>query len=194
MRSGLVQLGAWTAATGAAVALSWLGVHAVLVDTVFEQPVAIQLPSVTATKQAGTGTPAPPTTDPPPSAAAPSPDPTPPAGTGTVTGSGTGSGTNGGTGSGAGTPATGTPTRKNVVSTPPSTVHSYPVLGGRVALDQRPTEARLVSAVPEAGWSMQVWHGDQWLRVDFSKGDRVSSVIVSWNGHEPDVQTAIIGN
>ncbi|WP_285737433.1 hypothetical protein [Kitasatospora phosalacinea] len=73
-------------------------------------------------------------------------------------------------------------------------MHSYPVLGGRVALDQRPTEARLVSAVPEPGWSMQVWHGEQWLRVDFSKDDRVSSVSVSWNGTEPVVQTYVIGN
>ncbi|WP_254897779.1 hypothetical protein [Kitasatospora sp. NA04385] len=73
-------------------------------------------------------------------------------------------------------------------------MHSYPVLGGRVALDQRPTEARLVSAVPDPGWSVQVWHGDQWMQVSFSKDDRASMVFVSWNGHEPDVQTFVVGN
>ncbi|MFF4343377.1 hypothetical protein ACFY00_26030 [Kitasatospora sp. NPDC001540] len=177
MRSGLVQLGAWTAATGAAVALSWLGVHAVLVDTVFEQPVAVQLPSVASTRPAETTPPAASPYDPPPSAAAPSPSPTPDPGP---------------------TPGATTASRPTAAarksSGPPSTVHSYPVLGGRVALDQRPTEARLVSAVPEPGWSMQVWHGEQWLRVDFSKDDRVSSVSVSWNGTEPVVQTYVIGN
>lgn len=45
MRNGLVQLGAWAAATGAAVALSWLGVHAVLTGAAFEQPTALPLPS-----------------------------------------------------------------------------------------------------------------------------------------------------
>ncbi|MGW2548039.1 hypothetical protein ACWC5I_46045, partial [Kitasatospora sp. NPDC001574] len=45
MRNGLVQLGAWAAATGAAVALSWFGVHAVLTGAAFEQPTALPLPS-----------------------------------------------------------------------------------------------------------------------------------------------------
>ncbi|GAA2091588.1 hypothetical protein GCM10009759_16420 [Kitasatospora saccharophila] len=85
-----------------------------------------------------------------------------------------------------------TPARKT--SSPPSTVHSYPVLGGRVALDQRPTEAKLVSAVPEAGWSVQVWHGDQWMQINFSKDDRASVVMVSWNDHPPTVQTFVVGN
>ncbi|MGW4809669.1 hypothetical protein [Kitasatospora sp. NPDC004272] len=179
MRSGLVQLGAWTTATGAAVALSWLGVHAVLVDTVFEQPAAVQLPSVPSTEPTGTSPPASPSAAPPPSAVAPdpapdpSPDPDPTPGA-TV----------------ASRPTT--PARKT--SSPPSTVHSYPVLGGRVALDQRPTEAKLVSAVPEAGWSVQVWHGDQWMQINFSKDDRASVVMVSWNDHPPTVQTFVVGN
>ena len=169
MRSGLVQLGAWTAATGAAVALSWLGVHAVLVDTVFEQPVAVQLPSVASSE--------PPGTSPTPSAAAPSPtpdpdpDPTP---------------------GGRAVSRPSASARKS--SSPPSTVHSYPVLGGRVALDLRPTDAKLVSAVPDPGWSVQVWHGDQWMQISFSKDDRVSTVMVSWNDHPPTVQTFVVGN
>ncbi len=186
MRSGLVQLGAWTAATGAAVALSWLGVHAVLVDTVFEQPVAVQLPSVASSKQvgpAGPTLPAPTPSSAPPSAAAPSPspDPDPPAGATTATAAGSSA------------PARPSATARRS-SSPPSTLHSYPMLGGRVALDVRATEARLVSAVPEAGWSMQVWHGDQWLQVNFSKDDRVSTLMVSWNGTAPNVQTFVVGN
>ncbi|MFK0194718.1 hypothetical protein [Kitasatospora sp. NPDC090308] len=183
MRSGLVQLGAWTAATGAAVALSWLGVHAVLVDTVFEQPVAVQLPSVASSTPAGTPPPPAPSSAPPPSAAAPSPSPDPDpdrAPGATAPARSTAS-------------ATATATARKSAS-PPSTVHSYPMLGGRVALDVRPTEARLVSAVPEAGWSMQVWHGDQWLQVNFSQDDRVSTLMVSWNGTEPNVQTFVVGN
>ncbi|WP_030459639.1 hypothetical protein [Kitasatospora sp. NRRL B-11411] len=184
MRSGLVQLGAWTAATGAAVALSWLGVHAVLVDTVFEQPVAVQLPSVASSKPGGPAGPTPsgpPPSSAPPSAAAPSPSPDPSAGATTPAAAGSSA------------PARPSATARRS-SSPPSTLHSYPMLGGRVALDVRATEARLVSAVPEAGWSMQVWHGDQWLQVNFSKDDRVSTLMVSWNGTAPNVQTFVVGN
>ncbi len=67
-------------------------------------------------------------------------------------------------------------------------VHSYILPGGRVALDLRAHDAELVSATPEAGWAMQVWHGDQWMRIVFSKDDRASQVYVTWNGYQPDVQ------
>ncbi|MEV4558977.1 hypothetical protein AB0K51_18580 [Kitasatospora sp. NPDC049285] len=170
MRSGLVKLGAWTAATGAAVALSWLGVHAVLADTVFDEPVAVPLPTA---GTAQTRDAPPPTLAPATSAAAdattaaPSPDPDP-------------------------DPTPSAPSRTPAVKRSPSpttSVHSYLVPGGRVALDLRATEAELVSATPETGWGMQVWHGDQWMRIDFSKDGRTSSVFVTWNGHPPDVQT-----
>jgi hypothetical protein len=36
---------------------------------------------------------------------------------------------------------------------------------------------------------MQVWHGDQWLRVDFTQGADADSVFVTWNGHPPVVET-----
>jgi hypothetical protein len=91
-------------------------------------------------------------------------------------------------------PATAAPA---VPSTPPagsgtgSSVHSYLVPGGRVAVNLRPDSAELVSAVPDPGWQMQVWNGDQWLRVDFSQGASTNSVFVTWNGHPPDVQTVV---
>ncbi|GAA4850851.1 hypothetical protein [Kitasatospora terrestris] len=166
MRSGLVQLGAWAAATGAAVALSWFGVHAVLADTVFEQPVALPLPSAHPSPDSGSPT-DPPTTGATATtqAAVPVSSAPPP--------------------SKPSTPATPTTRRPS----PTASVHSYAVPGGRVALDLRQDHADLVSATPEAGWQMQIWHGDQWMRIDFSKDGRTSSVFVTWNGHPPDVQT-----
>ncbi|MBV6698405.1 hypothetical protein [Kitasatospora aureofaciens] len=176
MRNGLVQLGAWAAATGAAVALSWFGVHAVLTGAAFEQPKALPLPSpATDAPRTPTATPdqersAPQAETPAqpvsPSAAAshgPAPTATPSA-------------------SRRPAPATTTTT---------STVKSYPVPGGRVALDIRPDKASLVSATPDPGWQMQVWNGDQWMRVDFTKDTQANSVFVYWNGHPPIVETAV---
>jgi hypothetical protein len=50
------------------------------------------------------------------------------------------------------------------------------------------TTVRLISAIPNPGYAVQAWQGDQWLRVDFAKEDRTSSVIAAWNGHTPQVQ------
>ncbi|MFC9326276.1 hypothetical protein [Kitasatospora sp. NPDC057015] len=179
MRNGLVQLGAWAAATGAAVALSWLGVHAVLTGAAFEQPSALPLPSPAAKEVAAVESDS---SSPSPSTAKVESTPTAALGTATQR---------------AAAPATSSPppapaaapTRK--AATPTSSVRSFLVPGGRVALDLRPTSAELVSATPDAGWQMQVWHGDQWMRIDFSKDGQANSVFVTWNGHEPDVQTVV---
>lgn len=71
------------------------------------------------------------------------------------------------------------------------TVRSYLVPGGRVAVNPRPDSAELVSALPDPGWQLQMWTGDQWLRVDFTQADSTNSVFVTWNGHPPDVQTVV---
>ncbi|MFD8480908.1 hypothetical protein [Kitasatospora sp. NPDC059673] len=187
MRSGWVQLGAWTVATGAAVALSWLGVHAVLADTVYEGPVALPLPS-TASSPTGPAVTVPPAssvTGTPPAASggpgtstAPHPDPDPNAGPDPSPSQS------------RSRPSPSRSTTMTARSTPSPTgsVHSYLMPGGRVAVDLREHDAELVSATPEAGWAMQVWHGDQWIRVLFTKDDRVSQVYVTWNGYQPDVQ------
>ncbi|MFE6865382.1 hypothetical protein ACFVFS_02375 [Kitasatospora sp. NPDC057692] len=182
MRNGLVQLGAWAAATGAAVALSWFGVHAVLTGDAFEQPTALPLPSP-ASADGARPVPTPAATQPqsadrPGPTAAPStgrasaapPRPVAPA-----------------------TPSAAAPTphRPAPVSSTTSSVHSYPVPGGKVALDLQPDRASLVSATPDSGWQMQVWNGPQWLRVDFTKDNQANSVIVSWNGYPPRVDTVI---
>jgi hypothetical protein len=47
------------------------------------------------------------------------------------------------------------------------------------------TTVQLVTAVPDSGYSVQTWYGTDWLRVDFSSGSDVSSLIASWYEHAP---------
>jgi hypothetical protein len=70
-------------------------------------------------------------------------------------------------------------------------VHGYTVSGGRVVLTMTATAASLVSATPDPDWKMQVWNQTGWLRVTFTSSDgaRSSTVLCSWNGHPPSVQT-----
>ena len=66
-------------------------------------------------------------------------------------------------------------------------MRSYTLAGGRVALDISGDSAALVTAMPDAGFSVQTWSGTDWLRVDFSSGAQVSSLIASWYQHAPTV-------
>jgi hypothetical protein len=66
-------------------------------------------------------------------------------------------------------------------------VHAYPLAGGTVTLDLAGGSVQLVTAVPAAGYSVQTWSGTGWLRVDFSSGPNVSSLIASWYQHAPTV-------
>ncbi|KUL53144.1 hypothetical protein ADL22_04420 [Streptomyces sp. NRRL F-4489] len=182
MQRGLVHAAAWTLATGAAVTLSWFGVHTVLSGTAYDAPRALPLsdqvaasalPQVSSTHRpkpsapatARPSAPASPSASPgddAPRAAAPSrtEPPAPPS-------------AGGGTGSSAG-----------------GRVRGYTTSGGRVVLSLGPGSAELVSATPNAGWEMQVWKQDQWLRVDFTAGAAHTSVICTWNGHPPIVETS----
>jgi hypothetical protein len=63
------------------------------------------------------------------------------------------------------------------------------VRSGRVVLELSPAGARLVSASPNPGVRSQVWHQTTWLRVELTDGTHGSSVIASWNGHPPLIQT-----
>ncbi|MFJ3791986.1 hypothetical protein [Kitasatospora sp. NPDC090091] len=188
MRNGLVQLGAWAAATGAAVALSWFGVHTVLTGAAFERPSALPLPSAsggarTAPDQDGATAPAPTPSQPrtQTQAGPPSESPAPPSATASATSPR------------AAAPSSAQPSshRPAPAATTTSSVHSYPVPGGRVALDLRPDGASLVSAVPDPGWQMQIWTQPQWLRVDFTKDGQANSVFAAWNGHPPTVETVV---
>ncbi|MDB1087512.1 hypothetical protein PJ985_08030 [Streptomyces sp. ACA25] len=181
----LVHAGTWAAATAAAVALSWFGVTSVLKGTVHDPPRA--LPVSHAPSWAGpqeTDTPAPDASSthrprPEPPAAQEEPD--------------------GGRASGESPePGTGQPSSP-VAQDPPAVPATTPAEqrgdsvetvrtdGGRVAFALAEESAELVSASPEAGWEMQVWEQDAWIRVTFSAGDRALSVFCTWNGHPPRI-------
>ncbi|MER8231927.1 hypothetical protein [Streptomyces sp. NPDC094049] len=184
MRRGLVHALAWALATGAAVTLSWWGVHTVLSGTVYDRPRALPLPAgpveeapaseaplSSSTERPGT---TPPST-PAPSRRTPDGGPTTaPAAAGTA------------------------PERTTAPVAPPasttaaadsgSNVKSYTVDGGRVAFDLGETSAELVSATPASGWQMQVWKDATWIRVTFTSGSRELSVFCLWHDTAPRVQ------
>ena len=66
-------------------------------------------------------------------------------------------------------------------------VTAYTLAGGRVTLEVTPTSVQLVTAVPDTGYAVQTWSGTDWLRVDFSSGPQVSSLIASWYEHTPTI-------
>jgi hypothetical protein len=66
-------------------------------------------------------------------------------------------------------------------------IKAYTLTGGRVTLDMTNGNVQLVTAVPAAGYSVQTWSGTGWLRVDFSSGPQVSSLIASWYEHAPAI-------
>ncbi|MFH8656909.1 hypothetical protein [Streptomyces afghaniensis] len=164
MRRGLVHVLAWLLATGAAVTLSWWGVHTVMAGTAYDPPRALPIKAADATGQESK---APPTqsertsprprrtASPPPTVTKPSPTPT-------------------------------QPPRPSPAAT--GEVKSYDTDGGRAVFDLGRDSASLVSATPGAGWSMQVWKTQSWIRVEFSSGaDRVS-VFCTWHDGPPRVE------
>ncbi|MEU7558049.1 hypothetical protein [Streptomyces eurythermus] len=179
MRRGLVHVLAWLLATGAAVTLSWWGVHTVLAGTAYEPPRALPVPAAGASAPqtaseppAPAASPAPPSTEeparhPPARTAAATPArPRTPSPTPTATASATASVTAGTSGR----------------------VRSYDTDGGRAVFDLGPADATLVSATPGTGWSMQVWKTASWIRVEFVRGaDRVS-VFCTWHDGPPRVE------
>ncbi|MFF5189500.1 hypothetical protein ACFY30_38035 [Streptomyces sp. NPDC000345] len=167
MRRGLVHVLAWSLATGAAVTLSWWGVHTVMAGTAYDPPRALPLTAGEATSATRNSGPLPspsasPSSSPTPSRSVPSPKP-------------------------SRTPVAPDPSE----SASSGTVKSYETDGGRVVLDLDRTYATLVSATPAAGWSVQVWKTESWIRVDFSSGAQRVSVFCTWHDGPPrvDVQT-----
>lgn len=172
MLRGLVHVLAWSLATGAAVTLSWWGVHTVMAGTAYDPPRALPITAGGATTQgskplaSSTGRPGPSRSA--SHASAPSPAParstTP-------------------TGSDGPAPAASSPS----ASSASGRVKSYDTDGGRAVFDLGRTSAALVSATPGPGWSMQVWKTETWIRVEFSSGaDRVS-VFCTWHDGPPHV-------
>jgi len=167
---------AWSLSTGAAVTLSWWGVHTVMSGTAYDRPRALPITADGPTTQgarpqsSSTQRPPSPSESKSPSAtpsdkkdkpsAKPSarpPGPTKP----------------------ADPPTTQKPSSGNV--------KGYTVKGGRVVFDLGTSSAELVTATPDAGWQMQVWKLPEWIRVTFTKDGREVSVFCTWNGHPPTV-------
>lgn len=176
MRRGLLHLLAWLLATGAAVTVTWWGVHTVMAGTAYDPPRALPItaadardPDATAPATA-TARPGPSTgTEPPARKEADEPSPSPTRQPGSARPS---------PGPGTGAPAD---------SGDSGRVKAYDTEGGRVVLSLAEDYATLVSATPGSGWSMQVWKTETWIRVDFAAGaDRVS-VFCTWHDSAPRV-------
>ncbi|SPF03311.1 hypothetical protein SMA5143A_4083 [Streptomyces sp. MA5143a] len=183
MRRGLLHVLAWLLATGAAVTLSWWGVHTVLAGTAYDPPRALPITAAEA-KNPGKDLEEPArgsdTARPAPSPSADGPE------------------RKGGRGrSNAGT-ASPAPTKSPRVSPSPGAgpsgdsrdsgeVKAYDTEGGRVVFSLTRTYATLVSATPGSGWSMQVWKTESWIRVDFAAGSDRVSVFCTWHDSAPRV-------
>ncbi|WP_435969922.1 hypothetical protein [Streptomyces sp. Qhu_M48] len=184
MRRGLVHALAWSLATGAAVTLSWWGVHTVLSGTVYDPPRALPLPVGSAGEPVAAGsdpltssTRSPGTTAP---SATPTTKPTP----------------SGGRSAPATPSAPPSRSAKPPTEAPPATapadsgsnVKTWTVDGGRVTFDLGETSAELVSATPASGWQMQVWKQPTWIRVTFTADGRELSVFCVWHDTAPRVE------
>ncbi|MFJ5728447.1 hypothetical protein [Streptomyces paradoxus] len=166
MRRGLVHVLAWLLATGAAVTLSWWGVHTVMAGTAYDPPRALPIKAADAATREPKAPATPPERTPPPKRRAPS---TPPA-------------------SASGEPSPAPTPSPRTAPAASGRVKSYDTDGGRAVFDLGNTSASLVSATPGAGWSMQVWKTESWIRVEFSSGaDRVS-VFCTWHDGPPRVE------
>ncbi|MGW5131418.1 hypothetical protein [Streptomyces sp. NPDC004135] len=169
MRRGLVHVLAWLLATGAAVTLSWWGVHTVMAGTAYDPPRALPIKAA----EVKAPEPEPPVT-PRERTPAPRRTPTPSASPPTTTAK----------------PAP-SPSRTPGPSPSPAAtgrVKSYDTDGGRAVFDLGPASASLVSATPGADWSMQVWKTESWIRVEFSRGAERVSVFCTWHDGPPRVE------
>lgn len=164
---------AWSLATGAAVTLSWWGVHTVMAGTAYDRPRALPIAADAATRSPAPLSSA--TRRPEQSA---SPDKSrKPSGTPDAEPSGRPSGA-----------ATSEPPSSPTASASAGNVKGYTVDGGRVVFDLGDTSAELVSATPTAGWQMQVWKQPSWIRVTFTGDGRELSVFCTWHAHPPLVE------
>jgi hypothetical protein len=175
----VVGIAAWVTGTAIAVCVAWFGANVVLADAGVGQGV----PVVNAAPPPATATAAVPAVA-ETAAASTSPSPRPSASSTTVTRPPAAAGST--TRSPAATPKA-SPASSPSPTPAAGTVHAYTLTGGHVTLDMTATSVQLVSAVPDAGYAVQTWTGTDWLRVDFSSGAQVSSLIASWYQHAPTV-------
>lgn len=176
MRRGLVHTAAWLLATGAAVTLSWWGVHTVMAGTAYDPPRAVPI-AAGAVDARASSTHRPEASTPsvsPSRSASRKPSHSP----------------------GSATPSPSRTTRPSTSAKPPAspsasgTVKGYATQGGRAVFDLGKDSATLVSATPAAGWSVQVWKDSTWIRVEFTSGTDKVSVFCTWHDHAPSVEVA----
>ncbi|MFJ8692891.1 hypothetical protein [Streptomyces roseolilacinus] len=186
VRRGLVHALAWLLATGAAVTLTWWGVHTVMSGTVYDRPSA--LPSTAADSE-----PRVPSTW--RSRPSPSPSSSPSSSTSQVTPvarpvpvSSSAPVSFAPASDRSRTPSPPSPSPSPSVTPATGSVKSYAVDGGRAAFDLGDASAELVSATPASGWRMQVWKQDRWIRVTFTREDREISVFCVWHDSAPRVE------
>ncbi|MGY0024224.1 hypothetical protein [Streptomyces sp. cg35] len=176
MRRGLVHTVAWLLATGAAVTLSWWGVHTVMSGTAYDPPRALP---VVAADESDSASPLSSSThrpEPSPSttSSTPSSKPSKPSRTPSATPR----------------PGTSPPGAASSATASAGNVKSYATEGGRAVFDLGETSATLVSATPGPGWSVQVWKQTTWIRVEFTSGEKKVSVFCTWHDHRPTVEIA----
>ncbi|MER7172669.1 hypothetical protein [Streptomyces mesophilus] len=185
MHRGLVHAAAWTCATGAAVTLSWWGVHTVMSGTAYDPPRALPLTASHETTQQAV--------DPKASSTRRPKEPSKSGDSGKDSNSGKPSESSRPDGKGSSSPSS-SPS-KSGSSSPSSSaaagdVKPYSVSGGRVVFEIHAASAELVSATPKTGWEMQIWKQPQqdWIRVTFTQGTREVSVFCTWHDHAPQVE------
>jgi hypothetical protein len=191
----MVGVAAWTTGTVIAVCVAWLGANVVIRNS----GVGSGMPVLNAAVLPSSATSSPSATPPPavppslvPSGAVSSgavssgtvPSRTgPPAGNAGETPTGHAAASGPAAAAGGAGPS---PSASASASASAGDIRAYALTGGNVTLEV--TDAvQLVTAVPVAGYSVQTWSGTGWLRVDFSSGPQVSSLIASWYEHAPTI-------
>jgi hypothetical protein len=167
----MAGLAAWAAGTAVAVSVAWLGANVVVRDA----GVGPGMPVVNAAVLPAA-----------PSSAAAAAAVTPPASS-TVTRPAVPGSVSASAPAATRTPESPALSAAASAGQPPAGVRVYTLTGGRVTLDVAGGSVQLVTAVPDVGYSVQTWSGTGWLRVDFSSGPKVSSLIASWYQHAPTV-------
>ena len=185
----LTGVAAWLAGTALAVSLAWFGANMVVRDAGVSPGVQVINADPPMPATVSSAPPAPPTPPPPRGSRTPAPSHrargTASSGTASSPPSPSKSPSKSPSASPSATP-TPTPTA-SATATAAGSVRSYTLAGGRVALLVNGSSATLMTAVPDSGFSVETWSGTDWLRVDFTSGAQVSSLIATWYEHTPMV-------
>lgn len=176
----MVGLTAWAAGTVIAVCVAWLGANVVVRNA----GVGPGIPVINAVVPPPTAAPAAtPSRSTPPAAVSPAPSAGRPS-----TGNAAGPGADPAVSAVRPSPSAAAASPDAPASSPAAgAVRAYALAGGTVTLDVTADSVQLVTAVPSAGYSVQTWSEIGWLRVDFSSGPQVSSLIASWYEHAPAI-------